>query len=74
MAGEEVHFNIYGKDTRAEGRKVGVSSETLLLRRDSKEICGRSGIGFGKVIKTSGGNEGVKAQTFGRLFMKMEKK
>ena len=37
VAGEEVHFNIYGKDTRAEGRKVEYISETLSTEEIQKK-------------------------------------
>lgn len=62
VAGEEVHFNIYGKDTRAEGRKVEYISETLSTEEIQKKYVADPELELGKVIKTSGGHKGVKAQ------------
>lgn len=62
VAGEEVHFNIYGKDTRAEGRKVEYISETLATEEIQKKYVTDPELELGKIIKASGGHKGVKAQ------------
>lgn len=58
----EVHFNIYGKETRAAGRKVEFVSETLSTEPIVNKYVTDSGLELGKIEKPSGGHEGVKAQ------------
>lgn len=62
VSGGEVCFNIYGKETRAEGRKIEFVSETLSTEDIIQKYVEDPETEFGKIVKTSGGHKGVKAQ------------
>lgn len=62
VSGGEVYFNIYGKDTRAEGRKIEFISETLSTEEIVQKYVEDPELEFGKIEKTTGGHKGVQAQ------------
>ena len=58
----EVHFNIYGKETRPTGRKIEFVSEILSTEPIVKKYVTDPELELGKIEKPSGGHEGIKAQ------------
>lgn len=62
VAGGIIHFNIYGKETRPEGRKVEFVSETLSKEEIVKKYVEDPELELGQIVKPSGGHTGGDAR------------
>ena len=62
VAGGNVHFNIYGKETRPEGRKIEFVSEMLSKEEIVKKYVEDPDLELGQMVKPNGGHIGGNAQ------------
>ena len=58
----EIHFNIYGKETRAEGRTIEFVSETLSTEEIVEKYVTDPTLELGQIVKPSGGHKGGSAR------------